>query len=205
MFDQLYYAFENTVQFLLVNEAKPFTVLALLTAAAVWKLNRERFYRILGAIPAFLSLATGVLTPLYAGWFPHTTLLFENEVRNTNFINIQPYLGTAVGVWVICNMVINFYLVFSNGWKTWMFSLVFLAGVISNVGLIYLHPERALTLRPALIMFVCFGVLCLFLLQLLAEILSKKQKRILLSAAALVILYAGFKFVVFGMRHLGMI
>ena len=102
-------------------------------------------------------------------------------------------------------MVINFYLIFSNGWKTWMFSLVFLAGVISNAALIYLHPERALTLRPALIMIACFGVLCLFLLQLLAEILSKKQKRILLSAAALVILYAGFKFVVFGMRHLGMI
>ena len=205
MLDQLYYAFENTVQFLLVNEAKPFAVLALLTAAAVWKLNRERIYRILGAIPAFLALATGVLTPLYAGWFPHTTLLFENEVSNTNFINIQPYLGTVVGVWVICNMVINFYLIFSNGWKTWMFSLVFLAGVISNAALIYLHPERALTLRPALIMIACFGVLCLFLLQLLAEILSKKQKRILLSAAALVILYAGFKFVVFGMRHLGMI
>ena len=204
MLDQLYYAFENTAQFMLVNESKPFALLAVLLAAAVWKLNRERTYRILGAIPAFVALATGVFTPLYSGWFPHTPLLFENEVSNTNFINIQPYLGTAVAVWLTCNVVINFYLVYSNGWKTWLCSAVFLVGVVSNIAIIYLHPERALTLRPALIMFVCFGVICLFLLQLLFEILSKKQKRVLLSVVALVILYVGFKFVVFGMRHLGM-
>jgi len=205
MLDQIYYAFENTAQFMFVNEAKPFALLALLTAAAVWKLNREKLYRILGAIPAFFTLATGILTPLYAGWFPHTLLLFENEVSNTNFINIQPYLGTAVSVWIICNMVINFYLIYSNGWMTWLFSAVFLAGAASNIVFIFLHPDRALSLRPALLMFACFGVLCLMLLKLLFEILSKKQKRILLSVTALVILYAGAKFVLFGMRHLGMI
>ena len=205
MLDQLYFAFENTAQFMLVNESKPFAVLALLMAVAVWRLNREKGYRVLGIIPAFAALATGVFAPLYAAWFPHTMLLFENEVGSNNFINIQPYLGTALSIWLICNVVINFYLIYEGAWQTWLLSLLFLAGVGSNIFFVYQRPELALTLRPALAMFACFGVLCLVLLRLLFRILSKKQKRLLLSFVAVVVLYVGFKFVLFGMRHLGMI
>ncbi|MBR2188662.1 MAG: hypothetical protein IJ860_04550 [Eubacterium sp.] len=205
MADLLYYAFENTAQFMLVNESRPFAVLAVLMAIAVWKLNKEAFPRVLGAIPAFIALATGVLTPLYTAWFPHTVYLFENEVSARNFVNIQPYIGTACAIWVIWNVVINFYLIYGADWKSFVFPLIFLAGVGSNAAILYFYPALALTLRPAIGMFGCFAVLCLILIRLLYDILSKKEKKWLLTVIAVIILLVSAKLVLKLLKYIGVI
>ena len=159
LIDKLLLAFSHTMQHVFIGASMTLTVLALLTAAAVWKTHKSRFYRFLGMLPALISLAFRIGVTYLPGQFNTVNLDFQTIIDFDNFRNPILYVSFGIVIWYICNMMINMYLVYGRSFQALFCAALFFGAVCTRMIMGLSASLYASGYRTALVMYLSFMIL----------------------------------------------
>jgi len=155
-----------------------FLVFSFLLLLFVLKKYQETEYRVIAAVPFITGMVTGPLFPVLASLLPglakwKTALTSYGTITVENYTDYFSYLP-LIGICVIIGCILlTFYLIYENSWKTCTMCVIFLIGYASRVVLGFSPTVWASSYRTYLFLYMAIIVLSVFSFQ---EILKMEKK-----------------------------
>lgn len=155
-----------------------FLVLSGLLLLLVFAKYQDKEYRMIAAVPFFTSVITGPLYPIIVAVLPgverwKTALTIYGTITVENYTERFRYLP-LIGIFLMIGCVLlSFYLIYENSWKTCAMCVIFLIGYASRVVLGFSPTVWASNLRTYLFLYMAVIVLAVFSYQ---EILQTAKK-----------------------------
>lgn len=156
-----------------------FFVLSGLLLLLVILKYKEKEYRILAMCPFLSSLVFGVCYPIMVSLFPalekwktmltqYGTITVENYTTRFSYL---PFFGICL---LFCCVLVTFYLIYENSWKSCAMCVIFFIGYASRVVLAFSPTVWASSYRTYLFLYASILVLAVFAYQEFLRI--KKEK-----------------------------
>lgn len=172
-----------------------FLVFSGLLLLLVFEKYQEKEYRMIAAVPFTAGIVTGPLFPVLAVLFPglekwKTALTSYGTITVENYTERFRYLPLIGICFIIGCILLTFYLIYENSWKTCAMCVIFLIGYASRVVLGFSPTVWASSYRTYLFLYMAVIVLAVFGYQEVLQMEEKSGREIRWLPAAEKLLYA---------------